>query len=110
MEASGHSHEQAVAAALRSAYDAGAGVLVTHGDRTLFLKRSAKARDHGGEWCCPGGSIEGVGLSREMDPTLRKQPKFHSESMRIDCASACYLLAASIEGSRQHAVHIPYGF
>jgi 8-oxo-dGTP pyrophosphatase MutT (NUDIX family) len=37
-----------------------AGVLLTHGDRALFLKRSDKARDHAGEWCCPGGSIEGI--------------------------------------------------
>src|ERR1700722_1235974 len=35
-----------------------AGILLTHGDRALFLKRSDKARDHAGEWCCPGGSIE----------------------------------------------------
>ena len=27
--------------------------------RVLFLKRSGSARDHPGEWCCPGGSIEG---------------------------------------------------
>jgi hypothetical protein len=36
-----------------------AGVMLTHGDRALFLKRSDKSRDHAGEWCCPGGSIEG---------------------------------------------------
>lgn len=36
-----------------------AGVLLTHGNRALFLKRSPKAKDHQGEWCCPGGSIEG---------------------------------------------------
>lgn len=35
-----------------------AGVLLTHGDRALFLKRSDKSRDHAGEWCCPGGSLE----------------------------------------------------
>lgn len=35
-----------------------AGILLTHGDRALFLKRSDKARDHAGEWCCPGGSLE----------------------------------------------------
>lgn len=35
-----------------------AGVLLTHGNRALFLKRSDKARDHAGEWCCPGGSLE----------------------------------------------------
>jgi 8-oxo-dGTP pyrophosphatase MutT (NUDIX family) len=40
------------------AVDAGAGVLLTHGDRALFLKRSDKAGDHVGEWCCPGGSVE----------------------------------------------------
>jgi 8-oxo-dGTP pyrophosphatase MutT (NUDIX family) len=35
-----------------------AGILLTHGDRALFLRRSDKAKDHAGEWCCPGGSIE----------------------------------------------------
>jgi 8-oxo-dGTP pyrophosphatase MutT (NUDIX family) len=59
MEASGHSHKQAVAAALHNAYDSGAGVLLTHGERALFLKRGPRARDHAGEWCCAGGSIEG---------------------------------------------------
>ena len=58
LESSGRSHKVAVAAALHNAYDAGAGVLLTHGDRALFLKRSPKARDHQGEWCCPGGSME----------------------------------------------------
>lgn len=36
-----------------------AGILLTHGDRALFLKRSDASKDHAGEWCCPGGSIEG---------------------------------------------------
>jgi 8-oxo-dGTP pyrophosphatase MutT (NUDIX family) len=35
-----------------------AGVLLTHGERALFVKRSDKATDHQGEWCCPGGSVE----------------------------------------------------
>jgi 8-oxo-dGTP pyrophosphatase MutT (NUDIX family) len=35
-----------------------AGILLTHGDRALFLKRADNAKDHAGEWCCPGGSIE----------------------------------------------------
>ena len=35
-----------------------AGVLLTRGNRALFLKRSPTAGDHQGEWCCPGGSIE----------------------------------------------------
>jgi 8-oxo-dGTP pyrophosphatase MutT (NUDIX family) len=39
--------------------NAAAGILLTHDDRALFLKRSPKARDHAGEWCCPGGSVEG---------------------------------------------------
>jgi 8-oxo-dGTP pyrophosphatase MutT (NUDIX family) len=38
---------------------AAAGILLTHGERALFLKRSPTARDHAGEWCCPGGSVEG---------------------------------------------------
>src|SRR5580658_7205768 len=61
MEKAGHPHKQAVAAALHKAYDAvhAAGVLLTHGDRALFLKRSGDAKAHPGEWCCPGGSIEG---------------------------------------------------
>lgn len=58
LESSGRSHKVAVAAALHNAYDTGAGVLLTHGDRALFLKRGPRARDHAGEWCCPGGSIE----------------------------------------------------
>lgn len=60
MEASGHPHKQAVAAALHNAYDArAAGILLTStASRALFLKRSDKATDHAGEWCCPGGSIE----------------------------------------------------
>ena len=40
------------------AADAGAGVLMTCGDKALFLKRSPEANDHQGEWCCPGGSVE----------------------------------------------------
>jgi len=59
MQRAGHPHEQAVAAALHKANDAGAGVLLTHDDRALFLKRSDDgAHDHPGEWCCPGGSVE----------------------------------------------------
>jgi len=58
MVKAGHPQKQAVAAALSKAYDSGAGVMLTHGDRALFMRRSLKARDHQGEWCCAGGSIE----------------------------------------------------
>lgn len=60
MEAAGHSHAQSVAAALREAYDAhAAGIILRSSQgRALFLRRSDKSRDHAGEWCCPGGSIE----------------------------------------------------
>ncbi|MGA7537417.1 MAG: DUF2213 domain-containing protein [Steroidobacteraceae bacterium] len=62
MEKAGHSHKQAVAAALHKAYDAkAAGILLrSPKGNALFLKRSDKARDHAGEWCCAGGSIEGI--------------------------------------------------
>lgn len=48
-----------------------AGILLTHGDRALFLKRADNATDHAGEWCCPGGSIEAgetpdIAARREM--------------------------------------------
>lgn len=39
--------------------DAAAGMmLMSPKDTMLFLKRSPKARDHQGEWCCPGGDVE----------------------------------------------------
>lgn len=62
MEKAGHPHSQAVAAALHKAYDAkAAGILLrSPKGNALFLKRSDKAIDHPGEWCCPGGSIEGI--------------------------------------------------
>jgi hypothetical protein len=33
-------------------------MLLANSGRVLFLKRSASARDHPGEWCFPGGGIE----------------------------------------------------
>jgi len=61
MENSGRSHKQSVAAALHNAYDAHAAGILLHSKagRALFVKRSETAQDHPGEWCCPGGSIEG---------------------------------------------------
>jgi 8-oxo-dGTP pyrophosphatase MutT (NUDIX family) len=60
MVKAGHPQKQAVAAALHKAYDEAhaAGILLTHGNKALFLKRSPTVRDHQGEWCCAGGSIE----------------------------------------------------
>ncbi len=76
MEKAGHPHKQAVAAALHKAYDAhAAGILLTHDDRALFLKRSDKSRDHQGEWCCPGGSIEaGETAEQAASRELTKRP------------------------------------
>lgn len=34
-------------------------LLRTKDNRALFLKRSDKSQAHPGEWCCPGGSVEG---------------------------------------------------
>lgn len=58
MEKAGHPHKQAVAAALRKAYDAAGALLIAPSGHALFMRRSDKASDHQGEWCCPGGSIE----------------------------------------------------
>lgn len=58
MEKAGHPHRQAVAAALRKAYDGAGTLLLAPSGRALFMRRSDKASDHQGEWCCPGGSIE----------------------------------------------------
>ena len=45
---------------------AAAGIpLTSAAGRAMFLKRSPKARDHQGERCCPGGSVE-AGESAEQ--------------------------------------------
>lgn len=42
-----------------SGVDSAAGaLLLAPSGRALFMRRSDKASDHQGEWCCPGGSIE----------------------------------------------------
>lgn len=42
----------------------GAGVLYIADGRALFLKRSATG-DHGGEWCLPGGGVDGDETSEQ---------------------------------------------